>query len=207
MSLLFSTRHFTAALGLSAVSLFVAAFFVFGSLDPDFNFANDYVSKLGSRRQPFAFGWNLIGFGFVGLTLATFGWFFGICKNDRVLGICLVVAGLGFALSAIPTDFDDEHSSLSKAHYVSICFGLAGWCFGLARMAANKSIDEFARKISNCAIVLVLVPVVGITGGISAEPVAHRVVILVVFSWVIGNSMYLISSVEERIERIGDRSR
>ncbi|MBX3416031.1 MAG: DUF998 domain-containing protein [Pirellulaceae bacterium] len=204
MSLLFSTRHFTAALGLSAVSIFVAAFFVFGALNPDFNLANDYVSKLGSRGQPFAFGWNLIGFGVVGLALATFGWFFGICKNDRVLGICLVVAGLGFALSAIPTDFDDEHSSFSKAHYVSICFGLAGWCFGLARITSNRSIDEFGRKISNCAIVLVLVPVVGITGGISAEPVAHRVVILVVFFWIVGNSMHLIRTVDERM---GDRSR
>ena len=50
-----------------------------------------------------------------------------------------MVAGFGFALAAIPADFSDVESPLSKAHFVSICLALAGYCFGLARLAGSRS--------------------------------------------------------------------
>ncbi len=185
-------RTLTGVLGLSAVLTFVAAFFVVGALTPDFNLANDYISKLGSQGQPYAGLWNAIGFGVVGFGFALFGLLFGVCSNDRILGTCLFIAGLGFAFAAIPTDFTDEASTLSKAHYASLCFGLAGWCIGLARLTGTNSNNDFARTTATYTVTLSLLPMLAISGGVSAEPVAHRLVIVVVFAWIVANSLQLL---------------
>lgn len=185
-------RTLTGVLGVFAVMTFVVAFFVFGTLTPDFQLADDYISKLGSRGQPYANWWNAIGFGVVGCAFALFGFLFGLCLNDRVLGTCLCLAGLGFAFAAIPTDFTDEQSALSKAHYASICFGLAGWCIGLARLTGKNSQNYFARTTATYTIALSLLPMIAIRGGVSAEPVAHRFVIVVVFMWVVSNCLRLL---------------
>lgn len=186
-------RMLTGVLGLSAVMIFVVAFIVIGTLTPDFQFANDYISKLGSRGQPYANWWNAIGFGVVGLVFALFGLLLGLCKDDFAIGTCLCIAGLSFAFAAIPTDFNDEHATLSKAHHASICFGLAGWCCGLARLTRRKSNDDFARKTAIYSIILSVLPIIAISGGGSAEPLAHRFVMFVVFGWVVTNSLRLMN--------------
>jgi hypothetical protein len=128
----------------------------------------------------------------VGLLLAAFGWLFGLCKNDYVLGACLMVAGFGFALAAIPTDFSDEQSPLSKAHYVSVCLALAGFCFGLARLTGRQS-SVRERVTANWVISLSILPIVCVTGGVSAEPVAHRIILIVVFAWLVLNCLQLLN--------------
>ena len=96
---------------------------LFGFLHPDFDFLGDFISKLGGRGQPNGGYWNAFGFLSVGLLLATFGWLFGLCKDDRILGACLLVSGIGFAFTAIPADFGDAESPFSKAHFTYFkCF-------------------------------------------------------------------------------------
>lgn len=187
-------RFLTAGFGLASVSIFAITFFLFAILNPDFDVASDYISKLGSKGQPYSHFWNVVGFGLVGIVLATFGWFFGMCAKDRVLGACLMVSGIGFAMAAIPADFADAHSPLTKAHYASICIALAGWCFGLARLSGSKSTDGFSQTTANYTVVLALLPMLGIGVGISAEPVSHRLVLVVVFGWIVLNSIRLLKS-------------
>ena len=186
-------RILTAACGLLSVLVFLCSFLLFGFLRPDFDAFGDFISKLGGKGQPYAFGWNVVGFGAVGLLLAAFGWLFGLCRNDRILGTCLMVAGLGFALAAIPTDFAEPQSPLSAAHFVSICLSLAGFCFGLARLTGSRSTD-YDRTMANWVIALSILPIVFVSGGASAEPVAHRVILIVVFTWVVLNSLRLLRS-------------
>lgn len=177
-------RILTAAFGLSAVAIFLVTFGLFAFLRPDFDVFADFISTLGSRGQPFAVWWNSIGFAAVGVCLAVFGWLYGLCRHDRLLGVCLVVAGLGFALAAIPTDPLDKQAFHAKAHFVSVCLSLAGFSFGLARLSASGS-SHRDRTSANWVISLTLVPVLCIPGGISAEPVAHRVILIVVFGWIV----------------------
>ncbi|MEM0896245.1 MAG: hypothetical protein AAGJ79_05105 [Verrucomicrobiota bacterium] len=80
----------TALCGLLSVSVFVGSFSIFGLLHSDFDVFHDFISNLGSKGQPYAIFWNLLGFVAVGLLLAAFGWFFGLCKNDRIHGACLI---------------------------------------------------------------------------------------------------------------------
>ena len=188
------TRTATGILGLASVALFASAFFSIAILNRNFDVASDYISKLGSTGQPYAIYWNTIGFGLVGLALAAFGWCFGLCMNDRVLGACILASGLGFAMAAIPTDLSDATSELSKAHYVSVCIALAFWCLGLARLSSSDFPDHFARDSANYTILLSLLPLLCIGGGISAEPIAHRIVLMVVFGWTILNSLRLLGS-------------
>lgn len=181
----------TAVFGLLSAFVFICSFTLFSFLHPDFDVFVDFISKLGAKGQPNSLCWNVVGFGTVGLLLAAFGWLFGLCKNDRVLGTCLVVAGFGFSLAAIPTDFADAESPLSKAHFVSICLSLAGYCFGLARLTASRS-TQTERIIANWVIALAIFPIAGVSGGFSAEPVAHRIILTVVFTWVVLNSLQLL---------------
>ncbi len=184
---------FTAACGLSSVSVFVCSFVLFGFLHPDFDIFGDFISKLGGKGQPYALWWNVLGFVVVGLLLAVFGWLFGLCRNDRLLGASLMVAGLGFSLAAIPTDLADTQSPLSKAHFVSICLSLAGFCFGLARLTGSRS-PRHERIMANGVIALAIVPIVCVSGGVSAEPMAHRIILSVVFTWVVLISYRLLRS-------------
>ncbi|MEO1211772.1 MAG: DUF998 domain-containing protein [Cyanobacteria bacterium J06638_20] len=189
-------RLFTAVSGLLSVSFFVCSFMLFGFLHPDFDVFVDFISKLGAKGQPNAFCWNIVGFGSVGLLLAAFGWLFGLCKNDRVLGTCLMVAGFGFSLGAIPTDFADAQSPLSKAHFVSICLSLTGYCFGMARLTGSQSTDS-ERITANWVIALAILPIIGASGGVSAEPVAHRIILTVVFTWVVLSSLRLLTPLQK----------
>ena len=184
-------RILTAVCGLLSVSVFVCSFMIFCFLHPGFDILGDFISKLGSKGQPYAICWNVSGFATVGLLLATFGWLFGLCQGDRVLGACLVVSGVGFTLAAIPADFADAQAPLSKAHFVSVCLSLAGFCFGLARLSGSRSTKQ-DRNIANVVIVLAIIPVVCVSGGVSAEPIAHRIILAVVFTWVVLSSIRLL---------------
>ena len=178
-------RSLTAYLGLVAAGLFIIAFFVAAMSSPNYAMLGDYISKLGARNQPFALWWNAIGFVAVGVLFSAFGWTLGRAINDRVAGGCLVVAGLGFALGAIPADFAAANAPLSKAHFVSICIALAGWCFALARMGQAGTLEKRIRMGANIAGVLAVLPMVGTVVNLFTAPVAHRLVLVVVFGWVI----------------------
>ena len=184
-------QFLTASCGLLAVSVFVSSFVLFSCIHPDFDAMRDYISKLGGLGQPNAIFWNIVGFGAVGILLSAFGWLFGLCRNDRVLGACLLVAGVGFSLAAIPTDFSEPKSPQSAAHFASVCLSLAGFCLGLARLTGPWSTD-YDRKMANWVVGLAVLPIICCAGGVSAEPVAHRVILLVVFTWVVLNSMRLL---------------
>ncbi|MEM8679704.1 MAG: DUF998 domain-containing protein [Planctomycetota bacterium] len=177
-------RTFTAELGLMTVALFVMTFLLLGSLTPGFHLLTDYISRLGARGAPFETAWNLIGFGTVGVGLAVFGWCFGLVAHDRILGACLTVAGLGFALRAAPTDFADAEATLSKVHYASICLALAGFCGALARLTRGGANDPAARKEATMAVALVIFPIVACGAGLCTEPIAHRAILAVVLGWV-----------------------
>ncbi|MEM8781656.1 MAG: DUF998 domain-containing protein [Planctomycetota bacterium] len=185
------TQAITAIVGLLAVALFVVLFVVFLALNPGFDALEDFISKLGSKGQPYALYWNLSGFVAVGLLLAIFGWLYGRCRNDRLLGACLVIAACGFALAGIPTDFSDPESPLSAAHFVSVCLSLAGFCFGLARLTGSKSTD-FDRAAAYGVIGLTVVAIACVSGGVLAEPVAHRIVLAAIFTWVALNAIRLL---------------
>ncbi|MEM6692090.1 MAG: DUF998 domain-containing protein, partial [Planctomycetota bacterium] len=176
-------RILTAACGLLSVTVFACSFTVLGILHPDFNVFSDFISKLGTGGQPQAIYWNVLGFAVVGLLLAAFGWLFGLCKEDRILGTCLMIAGLGYAFAATPTDFTNADSPFSKVHFVSVCLSLAGYSFGLARLTGSQSTD-FDKTAAKIVVTLSILPIICVSGGVSAEPIAHRIILTVVFAWV-----------------------
>ncbi|MEL6106284.1 MAG: DUF998 domain-containing protein [Planctomycetota bacterium] len=171
-------------IGLLSVALFVVAFIVCGSLNPDFDLLRDHISKLGARGEPNALLWNGIGFASVGLGLASFGWLLGSAYGDRLLGGCLVMSGVGFAMGAVPTDFEVPDSPASAAHFVAICFALAGWFLALARLVQSPLSDEITKTAVRYAIGLMLLPLIAQGGEMIDEAAAHRLLLLVVFGWI-----------------------
>lgn len=185
-------RQTTAILGLSSVLIFGGTLVVIASITPEFHFLEDYVSELGAQGQPYALWWNLIGFLLVGILLAAFGYSYGRVVNDRWVGVCLALFGIGFAFTALPIDLGNSESTLSTAHVVAICLGLAGWMFGLARMAQLETVGKSVRYSANIAAALVVLPMFGFVAGLWSMPVTHRLVFAVVFGWVAFTSFRLL---------------
>ncbi|WP_298894263.1 DUF998 domain-containing protein [uncultured Psychroserpens sp.] len=179
-------------LGLSSVILLVIALLFFGLLNKEFNFINDFISKLGAKEEPYAFWWNLIGFIFVGVLLAAFGLTYGIFLKDKLLSIFLSIFGIGFALTSIPMDMSLSDSPVSKAHIVVICLGLAFWLFGLSRMGYNLKLSKKIRHRANLTAILLIGSMIGFVFGLWSMPITHRLVFGIVFGWTTLTSLELI---------------
>lgn len=185
-------RRRTACLGIAAIGLFCAALVIFSALNPQFSLTEDYVSKLGAVGQPYALGWNLVGFLAVGVMLTGFGWAYGRIIDDLLVGVLFTLFGLGFATTGVPTDMTDPRLPISIVHVLAICLGLAAWLFGLARLAGLRSLAKTERTIANVTAVLLVTPMIGFVLGLWSMPVTHRLVFLVVFAWVIVTSFRML---------------
>lgn len=163
--------------------MFVASLVIFGSLNPEFSFRQDFVSKLGAIGEPNAVWWNLIGFGLVGLILAGFGIRYGNILNDKFAGVLLALFGIGFSFTSVPIDLIDSNTQISKVHIVAICLALACWLFGLARISYNSAHKKSVRNRANVAAVVIVISMIGGVLGFWTMPITHRLVFATVFGW------------------------
>ena len=170
-------------LGLLSVIVFITSLIFFGILNPEFNFVEDFISKLGAKGEPDALWWNLIGFGLVGIILFGFGIFYGKFLKDKLAALLLAFFGIGFSFTAIPLDMINSNIKISKAHIVSICLALAFWLFGLARISQNALNKKRIRLRANITAILIVISIVGFTLGLWSMPMTHRLVFIFVFGW------------------------
>lgn len=116
---------YAAVCGLLAPALFVGAILLFASLRADYSHLTDAVSELGALGAPYSLGWNLIGFGAVGLLITAFSW--GLFRGTGSWTALLFVglSGLGFAGTGVfPADMADLAAPSSRMHILMslICF-------------------------------------------------------------------------------------
>ena len=187
-------------LGLMSVVAIILVLLIFGLLNADFNFWEDYISTLGAKGEPNAFLFNLFGFVGVGFLLSIFGFFYGRLLNDRLLSILLSLFGLGFAFTALPVDLVVSDSPLSKAHIVAITLGLAFWFFGLSRLGYNSKLNKSIKKRANFTAVLLAAAMIGSAMGLWSMPVTHRIVFGIVFGWTAITSIELIRNSNRALE-------
>ena len=147
--------------GLLSVLTLVTALLVFGLLNSDFSFLEDFISKLGAKGEPNAIWFNLIGFVVVGILLFIFGLSYGRLLKDRLLSVLLSLFGLGFAFTAMPVDFQMPDSPVSAAHTVAICLGLAFWLFGLSRLGYNQILKKKIRNRANFTATVLALSMMG----------------------------------------------
>ena len=185
-------RGLAGSLGLLSVLLFVISLLIFGNLNAEFNFVEDFVSKLGAIGEPYATWWNILGFGLVGMLLIGFGIAYGGILKDNLTGILLALFGVGFALISIPMDMANSESSVSKAHIVAVCLALAFWLFGLARISQNGITERKTRRRANVTALLIVMAMLGFVFNFWSMPLTHRLVFFVVFSWTAMTSLELL---------------
>jgi hypothetical membrane protein len=178
--------------GLLSVLILTTTLLVFGLLNSDFSFWEDFISKLGAKGEPNAFWFNLIGFVVVGILLFIFGLSYGKLLKDKLLSILLSLFGLGFAFTAIPIDMEFSRTSVSKAHIVAICLGLAFWLFGLSRLGYNQNLKRRIRTRANLTAVILVLSMIGFVFGFWSMPITHRLVFIIVFGWTAITSIELI---------------
>ena len=179
-------------LGLLSVMILITALLIFGFLNSEFSFVNDFISKLGAKGEPNALWFNLFGFITVGILLFVFGLTYGNLLNDKLLSILLSLFGLGFAFTAIPMDMELSRTPVSKAHIVAICLGLAFWLFGLSRLGYNKQLKRKVKIRANLTAVILVLSMMGFMLELWSMPIAHRLVFGIVFSWTTLTSIELI---------------
>ena len=180
--------------GLLSVLILTTTLLVFGLLNSDFSFWEDFISKLGAKGEPNAFWFNLIGFVVVGTLLFVFGLSYGKLLNDKLLSILLSLFGLGFAFAAIPIDMEFSRTSVSKAHIVAICLGLAFWLFGLSRLGYNQNLKRRIRTRANLTAAILVLSMIGFVFGFWSMPITHRLVFMIVFGWTAITSIELINN-------------
>ena len=178
--------------GLLSVLILTTTLLVFGLLNSDFSFWEDFISKLGAKGEPNAFWFNLIGFVVVGILLFIFELSYGKLLKDKLLSILLSLFGLGFAFTAIPIDMEFSRTSVSKAHIVAICLGLAFWLFGLSRLGYNQNLKRRIRTRANLTAVILVLSMIGFVFGFWSMPITHRLVFIIVFGWTAITSIELI---------------
>jgi len=178
--------------GLLSVLTLITALIIFGLLNSDFSFLDDFISKLGAKGEPNALWFNLIGFVAVGILLFIFGLSYGKLLNDRLLSILLSFFGLGFAFTATPVDFEMANTPLSTAHTVAICLGLAFWMFGLSRLGYNQKLTKKIRNRANLTAVILVLSMLGFVFEFWSMPITHRLVFMIVFGWTAITSIELI---------------
>ena len=185
-------------IGLLSVIILMISLLVFGFLNDNFSFINDFISKLGAKGQPYALWFNLSAFVVVGTLLFAFGLTYGQLLNDKVLSILLSFFGLGFAFTAIPVDLQMANAPVSAAHTVAICLGLAFWMFALSRLGYNQRIEKRIRNRANFSAVILLIAIIGFALGLWSMPITHRLVFGVVFGWTALTSIQLIKESKQK---------
>ncbi|MEM7105238.1 MAG: DUF998 domain-containing protein [Bacteroidota bacterium] len=186
------TKKHTGIFGLLSVLTLTTALLIFGLLNSDFSFWEDFISKLGAKGEPNALWFNLIGFVAVGILLFIFGLLYGKLLQDRLLSILLSLFGIGFAFTAIPVDLQMDNAPISKAHTVAICLGLAFWMFGLSRLGYNQNLKSKIRNRANWTAVILVLSMLGFVFGFWSMPITHRLVFMIVFGWTAITSIELI---------------
>jgi hypothetical membrane protein len=178
--------------GILSVIVLLFSLLVFGYLNRDFSFLDDFISKLGAIGEPHALWFNLFGFVAVGILLFAFGLAYGKLLNDRLLSILLSLFGLGFAFTSIPIDMQLSNAPVSKAHVVAICLGLAFWLFGLSRLGYNQQLPRKIRNRANITALMLVASMIGFVIGFWSMPVTHRLVFGIVFGWTVITSIELV---------------
>lgn len=187
-----NTGRLSGIMGLTAVSLFVISFLVFSNLNLEFNYLEDYVSRLGAKGAPYAIWWNIFGFFSVGIILIVFGMTYGKYLKDGLAGLLLAFFGVGFAFTALPFDLTDTLSPISKAHTAAITLGLASWLFGLARISYKRTLDKAVRLRANITAFLLVISMIGGAIELWPMPMTHRLIFIIVFGWTAITSIYLL---------------
>ena len=186
--------HTIGMIGLSSVLILTGSLLFYGTINDQFSFSHDFISKLGAKGQANALWFNLFGFVTVGSLLFIFGWAYGRLLQDKLLSILLSLFGLGFAFTAIPVDMQMSDSPFSTAHVVAICLGLAFWMFGLSRLGYNRQLKKSIRNRANVAAVLLALSMIGFVLDLWTMPFTHRLVFGIVFGWTALTSIQLIYS-------------
>ena len=179
-------------LGLLSILIFIATLLIFGFLNTDFSFVNDFVSKLGAKGEPNALWFNLFGFITVGILLFVFGLTYGNLLNDKLLSVLLSLSGLGFAFIAIPIDMELSRIPISKAHIVSACLALAFWLFGLSRLGYNQQLRKGIRNRANNTATILVLAIIGSVIGLWSMPITHRLIFGIILGWTAITSFELI---------------
>jgi len=184
--------------GILAVVILLLVLGAFGWANADFDFTEDYISKLGAVGQPNALGFNLIGFVMVGVLMMVFGRSYGLLLGDRLLALLLALFGVGYALTAIPVDMHSYDTSASKAHTLAICLGAASWMLGLARISYLSHVSTRIKRRAKIAAILLMTSIIGVVIGWWSMPVAHRLVFAVIFGWTAITSVGLLLRHEQK---------
>ena len=186
------TGETAGKLGLIAIGLFIVSFLIFTNLNTDFNYLNDYVSRLGVVGAPYAIWWNIFGFLCVGIALIGFGIAYGKYLKDGLAGLFFAGFGLGFAFTALPFDLTATDSLVSKAHTAAITLGLASWLFGLARISYKVALPKTIRFRANITATLLVIAMISGAIELSSMPMTHRLVFAIVFGWTTITSIHLL---------------
>lgn len=107
---------------------FLAVLVLFAVLRPDYSHFTKAVSELGAVDAPNAFGWNLLGFGAVGVLVVVFAGGMWANSRWRLASLFVALSGIGFAATgAFQADMDDINARATQLHILASLLSLGAF--------------------------------------------------------------------------------
>ncbi|HMD80628.1 MAG TPA: DUF998 domain-containing protein [Anaerolineales bacterium] len=128
--------------GVAASATFVAMLILFSALTPGYSHLTQAVSELGMSNAPYAFLWNLLGFGLVGVLILVFAWSlyleFNAIRGGLFISALTGISGLGYmGLGIFPASIGFQPSTATTLHTIMVLisfftFIVAAFAFGVS---------------------------------------------------------------------------
>ena len=104
---------------------FILSFLVFAYITPGYSHTENAISELGMSGAPYAFAWNLIGFGLVGLLVIPFSWSLLVglrsTSGARIISLLVAMSGIGWmSLGVFPAASGFQASIPTTLHFIAV---------------------------------------------------------------------------------------
>lgn len=196
------TTHRALLYGPIAFVWFFAWTVLLDALRPEYYFAYKAVSELGALGAPYMWAMNLFGFIGTGVMLMLFARGYRAALGDaaRVSAALLLLAGLCFALTAVPIamtpDGDPDWAApITRAHALFSQLGLLPW--GLAMLAIMwRRRDPAFRGLALLGLlallaIAALIVMLGSGVGSGLPGLMQRLWLAVFLGWFAGAGLWL----------------
>jgi hypothetical membrane protein len=105
---------------------------LFAALRPDYSHLTKAVSELGAVDAPNALGWNLLGFGAVGVLVVVFAGGMWAKRRWWLASLLVALSGIGFAATGtFQADMGDMNAQTTQLHILASLVSLGAFAVAI----------------------------------------------------------------------------
>ena len=171
---------------------FVISFLGFAYLTPDYSHTVNQISELGIEGAPYAPGWNLIGFGLVGVLVLPLAWSMLMslrpASGAGVISALVAVSGIGWTSLGVFAASPGFQPSLSTTlHFMAVTVNYLPFLIAAFVFTFKMKNKPYWKSWALFSLIMGLLGVASffIPATILPGPVSQRLALMAYFSWLL----------------------